>query len=213
MAPLEVTAGATSAATSMTPGKSPLGGPGKIVEVDETYIGNVRQSKRSKSMGKDKFKVVTLVERNGPSRSVHVDFLTVNAVRHVVVTNASRKSALMTDESNVYTRLGKEFDSHDVVNHGRKEYVRGDVTTNTVEGFYQHCGEQHLQRYLPNSISVIRIASSLAIRIWTAPSKCLRARLESASRIGELTKHKTNRQLAKYLSKKRRRNRKRSESV
>lgn len=83
----------------------------------------------------------------------------MNAVRHVVVTSASRKSALMTDESNVYTRLGKEFDSHEVVNHGRKEYVRGDVTTNTVEGFfsifkrgmkgiYRHCGEQHLQRYL-----------------------------------------------------------------
>jgi hypothetical protein len=55
--------------------------------------------------------------------------------------------------------LGREFAKHEAVNHSEKEYARGDVTTNTVEGFfsifkrgmkgvYQHCGEQHLQRYL-----------------------------------------------------------------
>ena len=54
---------------------------------------------------------------------------------------------------------GAEFAAHESVNHSREEYARGDVTTNTVEGFfgifkrgmrgvYQHCGEQHLQRYL-----------------------------------------------------------------
>ena len=58
-----------------------------------------------------------------------------------------------------YPKIGKEFASHDSVNHTRKEYVRGDVTTNTVEGYfsifkrgmkgvYQHCSEKHLQRYL-----------------------------------------------------------------
>ena len=55
--------------------------------------------------------------------------------------------------------MGTEFAKHETVNHGAKEYARGDVTTNSVEGFfgifkrgmvgvYQHCGEQHLQRYL-----------------------------------------------------------------
>jgi hypothetical protein len=79
--------------------------------------------------------------------------------REKLVTHASRKSRLHTDESNLYTAVGSEFAKHETVNHGAKEYARGDVTTNTVEGFfgifkrgmvgvYQHCGEQHLQRYL-----------------------------------------------------------------
>jgi hypothetical protein len=75
------------------------------------------------------------------------------------VKNADRRSHLNTDESRLYPVVGKEFRSHETVRHSAKEYVRGDVHTNTVEGFfgvfkrgmkgvYQHCGEQHLQRYL-----------------------------------------------------------------
>ncbi len=75
-------------------------------------------------------------------------------MRHV-----SRKSRLHTDESRLYDGLGAEFASHETVHHAAKEFARGDVTTNSVEGLfgifkrgmtgiYQHCGEQHLQRYL-----------------------------------------------------------------
>src|SRR5208337_3285326 len=67
--------------------------------------------------------------------------------------------ALMTDEGRQYIEVGKEFSSHETVNHSQDEYVRGDVYTNTVEGFYsifkrgmkgiyQHCSEKHLHRYL-----------------------------------------------------------------
>jgi ISXO2-like transposase domain len=56
----------------------------------------------------------------------------------------------MTDEWKSYRPLGNEFASHQVVNHLHKEWVRGDVSTNTVEGYfsifkrgmkgvYQHC--------------------------------------------------------------------------
>jgi hypothetical protein len=67
---------------------------------------------------------------------------------------------LMTDDAPRYVTIGREgFASHGVVNHSRGEYVRGDIHTNTVEGFfsvfkrgmkgvYQHCGQQHLHRYL-----------------------------------------------------------------
>lgn len=155
------------------PNPSPLGGEGKIVEADETYIGNARRSKFKMVLvngegwvkrgpaggGQAKWKVVALVERGGEVRSVKVDYLTVAKVREIVVRNASRQSHLMTDESNVYTGLGREFASHQTVNHTAKEYVRGKVTTNTIEGvfsifkrgmkgIYQHCGEQHLHRYL-----------------------------------------------------------------
>lgn len=147
---------------AMKDGKSPLGGPDKIVEVDETYIGNGTRRSRTKSgakFGLDKWKVVALVERDGKARSVHLDYITANSVRSTLVANVDRKSHLMTDEANVYKGVGGEFASHQSVNHSIKEYGRGDVTTNTVEGFfsifkrgmrgiYQHCSEAHLHRYL-----------------------------------------------------------------
>jgi hypothetical protein len=72
----------------------------------------------------------------------------------------AKESRLHTDTSSVYKNVGKEFASHEKVNHFEKEYGRGDVTTNTIEGFfsifkrgmkgvYQHCDERHLHRYLP----------------------------------------------------------------
>ena len=103
--------------------------------------------------------IIGLVERGGAARAYHVPQVTAKNVREILVTKTSRKSRLHTDESNLYPSVGKEFASHETVNHGAKEYARGDVTTNSVEGFfgifergltgvYQHCGEQHLQRYL-----------------------------------------------------------------
>ncbi len=147
---------------AMKDGKSPLGGPDKIVEADETYFGNGTRRSRTKAgrkTGADKWKVLSLVERNGKARSVHLDYITTNEVRAALVTNVDRKSHLMTDERNVYTGVGTEFASHGTVNHSIHEYGRGDISTNTVEGFfsifkrgmkgiYQHCGEAHLHRYL-----------------------------------------------------------------
>jgi len=80
-------------------------------------------------------------------------------VRDILVRNADRKSNLYTDESRLYTVTGKEYNSHETVNHSAKEYARGKVHTNTIEnvfsvfkrgmrGIYQHCGEAHLHRYL-----------------------------------------------------------------
>ena len=65
----------------------------------------------------------------------------------------------MTDEHMMYRKIGREFAEHGAVHHYNNEYVRGDVTTNTVEGafsifkrgmrgVYQHCAEKHLHRYL-----------------------------------------------------------------
>ena len=73
--------------------------------------------------------------------------------------NVAKESRLHTDESNLYIDAGKEFASHETVIHLYKEYVRGDVHTNSVEGYfdlfkrgfngiYKHCREKHLRRYL-----------------------------------------------------------------
>ncbi len=151
----------------------PMGGEGKIVEVDETYYGLIPVDERrtTKTSGRpysdwlgggaNRFKrtVVTLVERGGSARSFPIPFATAENVVKVVRDNVSRESRLQTDESRFYTKVGKEFAAHETVNHARKEYARGDVTTNTVEGYfaifkrgmkgtYQHCAEKHLHRYL-----------------------------------------------------------------
>jgi len=136
----------------------PLGQGGKVVEVDETFIG------RKKGMPKKhgyahKHAVLTLVERGGESRSFHIESATMKDIAPIVRANVSKEARLMTDEAKQYWRLGKEFAEHGQVEHSAGEYVRGDVHTNTVEGFYsvfkrgmkgvyQHCGEQHLHRYV-----------------------------------------------------------------
>jgi hypothetical protein len=99
------------------------------------------------------------VQRGDEARACHMPVVTAKNIREVLVKHADRKSRLHTDESNLYPTVGTEFGAHETVNHGAKECARGDVTTNTVEGFfsefkrgmkdvYQHCGEQHFQRYL-----------------------------------------------------------------
>jgi transposase-like protein len=153
------------------PGSDPLGGAGQIVEADETYFGQVEERRPSKQRGKRPFTkggksgpggkraVVSLVERGGRVRSFHPAFADGATVAAIVRENIRAESRLNTDESRLYTSVGREFAAHETVNHTNKEYARGDVTTNSVEGFfsifkrgmkgvYQHCGEKHLHRYL-----------------------------------------------------------------
>lgn len=137
----------------------PLGGVGGIVEADETYIGRKEGRKKAKAGYGHKRAVLALVERGGSVRSFHVENSRVDEVAPIVRANIAREARLMTDESHLYRRIGQEFASHNTIQHGADEYVRGDVHTNTVEGVfsvfkrgmlgtYQHCGEKHLHRYL-----------------------------------------------------------------
>jgi transposase-like protein len=77
----------------------------------------------------------------------------------IILGNIAKEAILYTDEASHYTRIGREFAHHDFTTHKTGEYVRGDVHTNTVEGYfsvfkrgmkgvYQHCGKAHLHRYL-----------------------------------------------------------------
>ena len=150
------------AMTDLAP--TPMGGKGKSVQADETYYGN--SSKRAKGYKKGhrhKQGVVALVEPKGRVRAFHVKGATAEKVRKILVTNAHRSSELHTDESRLYTEVGKEFAAHKTVEHGvnqRGFYVGKDgQTTNAVENFfgnfkrgvkgtYRFVSEQHLQRYL-----------------------------------------------------------------
>jgi transposase-like protein len=141
-----------------------LGGAGKIVEVDETYVGG-KAKNRAHDEPAPKKAVVSLLERDGRVASFHIANVTAEMVRPLIVTNINRASMLNTDESNVYTTVGKEFADHKSVDHTRKEYAYYDrltatvVTINSAEGFYSivkrgvmgiyhSISEAHLHRYL-----------------------------------------------------------------
>lgn len=137
---------------------TPLGGLGKIVEIDETFIGKKEGFSKGPAWG-HKMKVLSLVERGGTVRSSRLATLSRTGIEESVRENVNLDTRLMTDMAAYYKKPFKGFAGHETVDHGRGEYVRGDVHTNTLEGYYsifkrgmkgvyQHCREKHLHRYL-----------------------------------------------------------------
>jgi len=134
-----------------------LGQNGGIIEADETYIGRKPGVKKGRGGFGHKNTVLALVQRDGEVRSTHVTNFA--QVKRAFKKHASPDANLMTDEHKKFRNIGKQFASHEVINHSKYEYVRGNVSTNTIEGVfsifkrgmtgvYQHCGSQHLHRYL-----------------------------------------------------------------
>jgi transposase-like protein len=113
----------------------PMGGEGKVSEADETYYGDIPETKRPKfktsgrPYSKDprggaqrrKRSIIALVERGGNVRSFHVPGAHLETVVGIVRENIARETRLHTDESKLYHRVGKEFAAHETVNHAAKE--------------------------------------------------------------------------------------------
>jgi transposase-like protein len=144
---------------------TPLGGEGKTLEMDETFVGGLEKNKhRSKRQhrgtgGMGKEAVYSLVERGGSVRSHHVPAVTAKNLRPIVEAHIDGATVVYTDEGATSKGVGRLFEKHDMVNHSLGEYVRGDVHTNTIEGYfsilkrgingvYHHVSQQHLRRYL-----------------------------------------------------------------
>ncbi len=138
---------------------APLGGQNEIVEADETYIGGKAKNRAYRKPAPKKA-VVALVQRDGHARSFHVANVTASNVRPLIVAHIDAKSTLMTDESPIYTAVGKKFNGHHTVNHSADEYVKmsefkhGNTAENFfsifkrgVIGTYHHMSEAHLPRY------------------------------------------------------------------
>ena len=135
-----------------------FGAGGGVVEVDETFIGREPDKPVRRGVG-HKMKVLTLVDRTtGRAKSMVVDDLKIATLLPILKANIAAEATIHTDEAMQYDNLNKHFAAHASVNHGAEEYVRGDVTTNTVEGYfsifkrgmkgvYQHCGKKHMHRY------------------------------------------------------------------
>lgn len=166
----------------------PVGGSGKTVEADETFVGGkAKNAHRGKPVPK-KHPVVALVERDGKARAQHVADVTAKTVRHVLVTQACRKSKLNTDDALIYYWLGKEFAEHRSVNHSAGEYVSkdGKAHTQTVEAFFSlikrgimgsfhSVSEAHLQRYVDEFTFRWNHRSSLGVEDFERSAAILKA--------------------------------------
>jgi transposase-like protein len=139
---------------------APFGSTGGAVEVDETFIGREPGTVIKGGGVGHKMKVLSLLDReSGQARSMVVDDLKPSTLMPILAENIAKEASVMTDEARYYRHLKDVFASHETVNHFDGEYARGSVTTNTIEGYfsifkrgmrgiYQHCGKNHLHRYL-----------------------------------------------------------------
>ncbi|HRT84711.1 MAG TPA: IS1595 family transposase [Bacteroidales bacterium] len=129
-----------------------------IVEADETYVGGKARGKRGRG-AENKVPVFSLVERSGNVISTPVERVTGKNLKAIMRERVDKSSIIMTDDFKSYTGVDHEFAEHHVINHSSKEYVRGEIHTNTIEGYfsllkrgiigvYHHVGRQHLHRYL-----------------------------------------------------------------
>jgi hypothetical protein len=136
---------------------SPLGGKGKTVEVDETFVGGKKGNRASRKVAKRKT-VLSLVERGGKVRSFHIARIHANTVRGAIVTNIDRNSHLMSDDARFYWALGREFASHGTTLHNLRQFAVGEKHSNTAENFfsifkrgivgtYHQLSEAHMHRY------------------------------------------------------------------
>jgi transposase-like protein len=154
----------------------PVGGEGKIVESDETYVGGKAQTAHKSKPIPKKHAVIALVERGGEVRAKHVASVSMKTLRETLTKVASLESTLMTDDSPVSRKLRKEFKAHGVVVHSKGEYVKKDGVTHTqtiesffailkrgINGSFHSVSEQHLQRYVDEFAFRWNARSSLGI--------------------------------------------------
>lgn len=141
---------------------APFGSGGGVVEVDETFIGNIKGAPKKRAFH-HKMKVLALVDRNsGKARTMVIDNVRAETLMPIVLDNVAREARVMTDEHSGYRDMKLHFAGHGTTAHGKGQYVDladRTIHSNTVEGYfsifkrgmkgvYQHCGEQHLHRYL-----------------------------------------------------------------
>ncbi len=138
-----------------------LGGDGVIVEADETFWGNSRSKKIKKPRQgyMHKEKIFSLVERDGNVRSFHVNHVSGATLKPILMEQVDKATRIYTDEFGAYKDIELHFADHQVVRHSRDEYVRGEIHTNTIEGFFSilkrglvgtfhHVDARHLFRYV-----------------------------------------------------------------
>lgn len=119
---------------------APMGGPGSIVEADETFIGKKEGAvKHPNARGyAHKQAALALIERGGEVRSFVIDSANTANVAPIVNANIAKESMLMTDEAKLYGPIGKEFKHHFTVEHGAGQLAGGIA-------LFTRCLERHFR--------------------------------------------------------------------
>ena len=102
------------------------------VEVDETYVGGKKKGKRGRG-SENKTLVFGAVQRKGRLSITPVENTKRITLEPIIHKRVKGGSHIMSDEWWAYTKLDKGY-KHSVVKHKCREYVRGDIYTNTIEG-------------------------------------------------------------------------------
>ena len=159
-------------------GSEPVGGEGKIVESDETFVGGKRKNVHKGKPEPTKHAVHALVERGGKLRAKHVADVTSKTLAKNMREMADLRSELHTDDATVYYWIGKgggrPFGSHKKVNHSQGEYFKDGVGVQSAESFFailkrgingsfHSVSEKHLQRYVEEFAFRWNTRSSLGI--------------------------------------------------
>lgn len=139
---------------------------GPIHEADETFVGGrpryrgtVANPITKRGKGTRKQPVLAVLERGGRVRTQVVANVTGDNVKAFLSKHVDFGSRLMTDQESAHGPVGKRLHRHEFVNHGAREYARGDVNTNSVESFFARArrgingtfhavSKEHLHRYM-----------------------------------------------------------------
>jgi transposase-like protein len=136
------------------------------VEIDESYVGGKERNKhRSKRTGgtqgrsiKSKKPILGIFQRDGKVFAIPVADTKATTILPIMRERVEAGTTVYTDEYNAYRSLRRDFD-HQIVNHSAEEFVRGSVSTNSIESFwatikrgyigvYHHWSDQHIGRYI-----------------------------------------------------------------
>jgi transposase-like protein len=167
------------------PGAEPLGGKGKVLESDETFVGGKKKNVHKGRPEPRKHAVHALVERGGKMRATHIADVSARTVREVMGKHADRKSELHTDESLTYEHVGKDFAKHKTVNHSQDEYFKDGAGVQSAEAFFailkrgvygtfHSVSEQHLQRYVDEFVFRWNNRQSLGVEDFERAEKLLK---------------------------------------
>lgn len=133
-----------------------IGALAGMVEIDEVFVGG--KAKRKQKM-KNKKIVFGMVERKGKVKAKVVPNARRRTLEPIIEETVEKDSLIMSDEWKPYKGLKKLGYYHETVNHSKREYVKGAIHTNTIEGFwgqmkgsikgtFHHLSFKHLQTYV-----------------------------------------------------------------
>lgn len=129
-----------------------------VIEADETYWGGKRPGKRGRGAA-GKTPIIGVMERGGDVVAKTAENVKAKTLMPHILNNVEPGSTIHTDELPSYAKLPNFGFTHETVNHGRKEFVRAEVHTNSIEGFwsqlkrsihgtFHHVSAKHLQKYV-----------------------------------------------------------------